>query len=113
MAGEYIETISLPGACVCRPVIKGDYLYTAVLRSPDLNNENSGFILILNKENKPVSVLGGSAVSYDAEGKLIPFRQTQKLFQHPHDVLVDDEENLYVCQWASGKVYPYKLTPVA
>jgi hypothetical protein len=113
MAGEYIETISLPGACVCRPVIKGNYLYAAVLRSPDLSNADSGFVIILNKENKPVSVLGGSEASYDSSGKLNPFHQTQKLFQHPHDVLVDDEENLYVCQWASGKVYPYKLTPVA
>jgi hypothetical protein len=22
---------------------------------------------------------------------------------------VDDEQNLYVCQWNAGKVYPYKL----
>ncbi len=70
MAGEYIETISLPGACVCRPVIKGDYLYAAVLRSPDLNTNDSGFVIILNKENKPVSVLGGSAASYDLEWKI-------------------------------------------
>ena len=113
MEGKYLETISLPGACVCRPVIKGDYLYAAVLRSPDLNNEGSGFVIILNKQNKPVSVLGGSEVSYDQNGKLNPFSQTQKIFHHPHDVMVDDEENLYVCQWASGKVFPYKLTPVA
>jgi len=25
---------------------------------------------------------------------------------------VDDEENLYIAQWNSGKVYPYKLSPV-
>jgi peptidylamidoglycolate lyase len=113
MAGEYLETISLPGACVCRPVIKGNYLYAAVLRSPNLDNVDSGFVIILNKENKPISVLGGSEASYDSNGKLNPFQQTQKLFQHPHDVLVDDDENLYVCQWASGKVYPYRLRRVS
>jgi hypothetical protein len=111
MAGEYIETISLPGACVCRPVIKGNYLYAAVLRSPDLNTNDSGFVIILDKENKVVSVLCGSEAAYE-NGKLKPFHQTDKLFKHPHDVLVDDEENLYVCQWNSGKVYPYKFKPV-
>jgi len=111
MAGEYIETISLPGACVCRPVIKGNYLYAAVLRSPNLDTTDSGFVIILNKENKVVSVLCGSEAAYEND-KLKPFHQTDKLFKHPHDVLVDDEENLYVCQWSSGKVYPYKFKPV-
>lgn len=111
MAGDYIETISLPGACVCRPVIKGNYLYAAVLRSPTLDNADSGFVIILNKENKVVSVLCGSAADYE-NGKLKTFYQTIKLFKHPHDVMVDDEENLYVCQWSSGKVYPYKFIPV-
>jgi hypothetical protein len=111
LGGDYIETISLPGACVCRPVIKGNYLYAAVLRSPNLDTNESGFVIILNKENKVVSALAGSAAAYEG-GKLKPFHQTDKLFKHPHDVLVDDEENLYVCQWSSGKVYPYKFTPV-
>ena len=111
MSGEYLETISLPGACVCRPVIKGNYLYAAVLRSPSLDNVDSGFVIIINKENKVVSVIGGSEAAYE-NGKLKPMYQTIKLFKHPHDVLVDDEENLYVCQWSSGKVYPYKFTPV-
>jgi hypothetical protein len=53
-----------------------------------------------------VSVLCGSEAAYEND-KLKPFHQTDKLFKHPHDVLVDDEENLYVCQWSSGKVYPY------
>ena len=111
LSGDYIETISLPGACVCRPVIKGNYLYAAVLRSPNLDTNESGFVIILNKENKVVSALAGSAAAYE-NGKLKTFHQTDKLFKHPHDVLVDDEENLYVCQWSSGKVYPYKFTPV-
>ena len=111
MTGNYIETISLPGACVCRPVIKRNYLYAAVLRSPNLDTNESGFVIILNKENKVVSALAGSAAAYE-NGKLKPFYQTDKLFKHPHDVMVDDEENLYVCQWSSGKVYPYKFTPV-
>ena len=107
--GKLIEVIHLPGACVCRPVIKGDYLYAAVLRSPSLENVKSGFVTILNKENKVISNLGGSEPVYE-NSKLNPLSQTDKIFIHPHDVCVDDEGSLYVAQWASGKVYPYKFT---
>jgi len=109
LEGKLIEVIHLPGACVCRPVIKGDYLYAAVLRSPSLDNANSGFVTILNKENKVVSNLGGSEPVYE-NNKLLPMSQTDKIFIHPHDVCIDDEGSLYVAQWASGKVYPYKFT---
>jgi hypothetical protein len=109
--GKLLEVIHLPGACVCRPVIKGDYLYAAVLRSPDLNSEGSGFVTILDKENKVVSNLGGSAPVYE-NNKLKPLYQTEKILFHPHDVCVDDEGSIYVAQWASGKVYPYKFTRV-
>ena len=109
MDGKLLEIIALPGACVCRPVIKGDYLYAAVLRSPDLGAEGTGFVTILDKTNKVVSNIGGTAPAYDAGGKLQPMRQAEKIFIHPHDVCVDNDENLYVAQWASGKVYPYKF----
>lgn len=109
--GKLLEVIALPGACVCRPVIKGDYLYAAVLRSPSLNDANTGFVTILDKNNKVVSNIGGSEPVYQ-NGQLQPMRQADKIFANPHDVCVDDEENLYVAQWASGKVYPYKFTRV-
>ncbi|MBL0744762.1 6-bladed beta-propeller [Chryseolinea lacunae] len=109
--GKLIEIIQLPGACVCRPVIKGDHLYAAVLRSPNLNTEGTGFITILDKDNKVVSNIGGTAPTY-VDGKLQPMAQAEKLFIHPHDVCIDRDDNLYVAQWASGKVYPYKLNRV-
>jgi sugar lactone lactonase YvrE len=109
--GKLMEIIHLPGACVCRPVIKGDYLYAAVLRSPGLSVADSGFVTILNKENKVVSNLGGSEPVY-VNGKLNPLSQAEKIFKNPHDVCVDDEGSIYVAQWASGKVYPYKFTRV-
>lgn len=111
LAGEYINTISLPGAWVCRPVIKGDYLYSAVLQTNARQNEHSGFVTILDKNYKVVSNLGGSAPNY-VDGKLDEMSQTIKCFSYPHDVCIDDEGNLYVAQWNSGKVYPYKLSPV-
>jgi len=109
--GKLLEVIHLPGACVCRPVIKGDHLYAAVLRSPSLDNEKSGFITILDKDNKVVSNLGGSEPTY-VNGVLQPMSQTEKILIHPHDVCVDNEGSIYVAQWASGKVYPYKFSRV-
>ena len=109
--GKLLEIISLPGACVCRPVIKGKHLYAAVLRSPNMEQANSGFVTILNQQNKVISNIGGSEPVY-SNGKLQSMQQEDKIFAHPHDVCVDEDENLYVAQWASGKVFPYKLTRV-
>jgi peptidylamidoglycolate lyase len=111
MDGKLMEIIKLPGACVCRPVIKGDHLYAAVLRSPNLNAANTGFTTILDKDNKVVSNIGGTEPVY-LDGILQPMTQAEKIFLNPHDVCVDSDENLYVAQWASGKVYPYKFTRV-
>jgi hypothetical protein len=109
LEGELIKKVMLPGANVCRPVIKGDYLYAAVLTS---NGEsNTGFVVILNKNHEVVSCVGGASPSYEND-VCQPLYQTIKLFKHPHDVLVDDEENLYVSQWNSGNVYPYKFSPI-
>ena len=82
---------------------------SVVLRSPDLSKEGTGFVTILDKDNKVVSNIGGTEPVYN-EGVLQQMAQAEKIFVHPHDVCVDDEENLYVAQWASGKVYPYKFT---
>jgi peptidylamidoglycolate lyase len=109
--GKYIDTIALPGAWVCRPVIKGDFLYAAVLQTNSRQSQQSGFVTVLDKNNKVVSNIAGSEPKY-TNNKVDEMYQTIKAFQYPHDVCVDDEENLYVAQWNSGHVYPYKLTPV-
>lgn len=111
MDGKLQEIIKLPGACVCRPVIKGDHLYAAVLRSPNMDKEASGFVTVLDKDNKVVSNIGGTEPLY-TNGVLQAMAQAEKIFVHPHDVCVDNDENLYVAQWASGKVYPYKFNRV-
>ncbi|SDD45314.1 6-bladed beta-propeller [Niabella drilacis] len=111
MDGVYIDTVELPGAWVCRPVIRGNYLYAAVLQSSSKLNQKSGFVTILNKNNEVVSNLAGCAPQY-TNGKLQELYQDTPAFQYPHDVCVDNDENLYVAQWNSGKVYPYKLEPV-
>ncbi len=112
LEGKFINTVPLPGAWVCRPVINGDYLYAAVLQSSSKVNQQSGFVTILDRDFKVVSNLAGSDPVY-SEGKPQEMVQTVKVFQYPHDVCIDDEQNMYVCQWNSGHVYPYKLEPVA
>jgi len=111
LAGNYLSTLSLPGAWVCRPVILGDYLYAAVLQSSSRPWQKSGFVTILDRNDRVVSNPGGSEPWYENE-VLSEMYQTIRAFQYPHDVCIDDEENLYVAQWNSGKVYPYKLEPV-
>jgi hypothetical protein len=108
MDGHYIETISLPGSFVCRPVIKGNLLYAAVFRSGANTNFGSGYITILDENNKVISTPGGTAPVYKGD-ELLPQQQQEKVFIHPHDVCIDDDENIYVCQWNSGKTYPVKL----
>lgn len=111
MEGKLQEVIKLPGACVCRPVIKGNHLYAAVLMTHDLSKVGTGYTTILDKHNKVVSNIGGNEPVYK-NGELQPMSQVEKIFVHPHDVCVDNDQNLYVAQWASGKVYPYKFTRV-
>ncbi len=112
LQGNYLDTIPLPGAWVCRPVIRGDYLYAAVLQSNDRQWKGTGFVTILDRDNKVVSNPGGNEPVY-ANDALQPLGQTTPTFIYPHDVCIDDEENMYVCQWNSGKRYPYKLSLVS
>jgi peptidylamidoglycolate lyase len=42
-------------------------------------------------------------------GTLMPLMKQGDLVHNGHDICVDSEENLYLCQWNSGKVPPYKL----
>ena len=73
---------------------------------------NSGFITILDKNNKVVSNPGGTEPYYDDNGVLAPMQTTYDVFNHCHGVCVDDDENLYVGQLNSNQVYPIKLERV-
>lgn len=110
MTGRYESEVNLPGAYICRPVIHREQVYLATIWSHD-GSSNTGFVSILDKENKLVSAPGGCQPFYDKE-KLSPMFQTWEVFKHPHDVAIDNDENIYVCQWNAGQVYPYKLIRV-
>ncbi len=107
LGGHYLSTIDLPGAYICRPVIHGSEVYLATIWSGN-KADGSGFISILDEDNQLVSAPGGVEPRY-RDGKLGAMAQAVTLFQHPHDVCVDDDENLYIPQWNAGQVYPKKL----
>ncbi len=106
--GCYLETVHLPGSFVCRPVIHKDHVYAAVFRSQNNQNPESGYLTILDKNNQVVSTPGGTEPVY-RKGVLQPQKQAGHWFMHPHDVCIDDEENLYVPQWNSHRTFPIKL----
>jgi len=110
LSGEYLSTIDLPGAYICRPVIKGEHIYLATIWSDD-RSDNTGFISILDKDNRLISAPGGSTPTY-VNGKLNSMHQALKIFKHPHDVCIDNDDNLYICQWNAGQSYPIKLIRV-
>lgn len=111
--GTYLATISLPGSYICRPVIHGNHVYGAVYRSTSDAYPDSGYVQILDKNDRVVSTPGGSEPVY-RDGMLLDQRKDRSLsaFLHPHDVLVDEDESLYVAQWNSKKTYPVKLERV-
>ncbi|MDO1450959.1 6-bladed beta-propeller [Rhodocytophaga aerolata] len=112
--GKYLSTIFLPGAFVCRPVINGENLYAGVCwsRLKYLNQTpNSGFVTILDKNNKVISNPGGTKPVY-VNGELQLMVQKENLFMHCHDVCLDEDKNIYVCQWNAKKTYPIKLERV-
>lgn len=114
LSGEYLSTIFLPGAYVCRAVIHGETMYSGVCwsRLRYLNQTpDSGFVTILDKHDRVVSNPGGTPPVYE-NGQLQLMLQEEPVFNHCHDVCIDNNENLYVCQWNAGKTYPIKLERV-
>ena len=110
--GVHVRGVYLPGAYVSRPVIAGRHLYSGVCfgAKPDDYRmwQQRGFVTILDDKDQVVSNPGGQAPVYN-EGRLRVMLQDQPVFSNCHDVCVDTQGDLYVCQWNSGSVYPYKL----
>ncbi len=115
LEGEHVRGVYLPGAYVSRPVIHGKHLYSGVCfgAKPDDFRmwQGRGFVTILDETGKVMSNPGGLPPSYE-DGRLKVMLQDKPVFNNCHDVCVDTQGDLYVCQWNSGNVYPYKLTRV-
>ncbi len=112
--GKYLSTLFLPGAFVCRAVMDDENIYAGVcwsrLRYLEQTN-NSGFVTILDGKDKVISNPGGTAPVYK-KGELQLMLQDKPVFNHCHDVCIDNDKNIYVCQWNANKTYPIKLERV-
>ncbi len=110
LEGAYLGEIKLPNALPCNMYFKGDAIYIPQLRMRDA--KSAGFLTILDLHDRVISNPGGAPPEYDGENKLLPLQRTSPLFTHPHGLVVDDENCIYVAQWASGQTYPIKLERV-
>jgi hypothetical protein len=70
--------------------------------------QKRGFVVVLDENDRVISCPGGHAPEY-RDNQLQLLLQNEPVFENCHDVCVDRSGDLYVCQWNSGKVYPYKL----
>lgn len=112
--GKYVKTLHLPNMQVCRPVFDDNNLYAGVCWSqPKVGHttwkEHTGFVTILEGD-KVVSNPGGTAPEYGNDGKLKKsYQLAHKPILHGHDVCIDEDKNLYICQWNANKTPPLKL----
>ena len=71
-------------------------------------DETKNNIIIYDKSEKVISNHGGAKPKHK-RGELQLMLQNTPLFNHCHDVCIDEDKNIYVCQWNANKSYPIKL----
>ncbi|MGY6647832.1 twin-arginine translocation signal domain-containing protein [Wenyingzhuangia sp. IMCC45574] len=114
--GKYIKTIKMPNMQVNRAVIDDINLYAGVCWSQPKEGrtnwkDHTGFVTILEGD-KVVSNPGGTQPVYQNGELQKSFQLPNKPILHGHDVCVDNDKNLYICQWNANHSAPYKLTRV-
>jgi hypothetical protein len=71
-----------------------------------------GFVSVLDADLRVLSNIAGTVPIYGDDGKLQSMKHQEEVFVHPHDLMVDEDDSLYVAQFASGNTYPIKLERV-
>ncbi|NJB82777.1 twin-arginine translocation signal domain-containing protein [Wenyingzhuangia aestuarii] len=111
--GTYIKTLHLPNMQVCRPVFDDQNLYAGVCWSqPEVGKTNwldpTGFVTILEGDTV-VSNPGATAPLYVGGELQKAYQLADRPISHGHDVCVDNDKNLYICQWKANQTPPLKL----
>ncbi|MEM9929011.1 MAG: peptidylglycine monooxygenase [Bacteroidota bacterium] len=115
--GKWLKTVHLNNLQPCRPVIDGKNVYAGVCWSHNFGEANvpkpwlvqTGFTMVMDEHDRVVSCPGGEAPVYK-DGKLQHVAQdAAKTFYHGHDVCIDEDKNVYVCQWNGELTPPVKL----
>ncbi|PWJ41853.1 NHL repeat-containing protein [Sediminitomix flava] len=116
LEGKFVKKIHLPNMYVCRAVFDDNNLYAGVCWSGRRDGvfnwkEHTGFVTILEGD-QVVSNPGGTEPHY-VEGALQPtYQMESKPILHGHDVCIDEDKNLYICQWNANQSAPLKLERV-
>ena len=120
MDGKWIKTVPLANLQICRPVIRGKNVYAGVCWSHNFGEIDhpqpwlyqSGFTMVMDENDRVISCPGGTAPVYK-DGTLQHVDQdAAKTFFHGHDVCIDEDESMYVCQWNGKRTPPVRLTRV-
>ncbi len=114
--GKYVRTLHLPNMSVCRPVLDGNNLYAGVCWSKPKDKpfnwkEHTGFVTVLDGD-KVVSNPGGTPPEYKGKELQPSYQLAEAPIWHGHDVCIDEDKNLYVCQWNANQTPPIKLKRV-
>ncbi len=111
--GEKLKQIDLPGGNPRQIRLHNGHYFVAHLGDDWPNDTNCrGFVSVLDQNFRVLSNIGGTPPIYNVAGQLQPMQHQENVFRHPHDVIIDDEESLYVAQFASNNTYPIKLERV-
>jgi peptidylamidoglycolate lyase len=113
LEGRKLGQIALPGGNP-RQIRKhrGHYFVAHLADNWPADRNSRGFLSVLDEELNVISNVAGSPPVYADDGKLTKMRSQQPVFLHPHDLVVDDEDSIYVAQFASDQTYPIKLQRV-
>ncbi|MFY0607631.1 MAG: 6-bladed beta-propeller [Cyclobacteriaceae bacterium] len=114
--GQFVRKTVMTNMSVCRAVFDDNNLYAGVCWSkpedrPFNWKEHTGFVTVM-EDDKVVSNPGGTAPEYNGKELLPSYQLADAPIMHGHDVCVDEDKNLYVCQWNANKTPPLKLERV-
>ena len=108
--GEALGRTELPGGNPRQIRSHKDQYFVAHLGDNWPKDRNSrGFVSVLDSELRVLANLGGTPPVYTRAGKLEPMAHLGEVFMHPHDLVVDREDSIYVAQFASQQTPPIKL----
>jgi hypothetical protein len=111
--GRKLEQTDLPGGNPRQIRLHDGHYYVAHLGDNWPKDKNSrGFVSVLDSKLRVLSNVAGAPPEYGDDGKLRPMRHQEDLFIHPHDLIADKDDSLYVAQFASNGTYPIKLERV-
>jgi len=108
--GKKLAQTDLPGGNPRQIRHHGEHYFVAHLADNwPADRASRGFVSVLDADLRVLANIGGTPPAYDDAGKLRKMRSVGETFIHPHDLLVDEDQSLYVAQFASNQTYPIKL----